>query len=298
MAARRSGPDAIEQIEAEAADALRREEVREQGAVEEVDGERAALHVGTPQRVVARKKTVVADVAAVAARRHDQFADGRGIAQPEIEPLRADRRHQMGGFADQRNAIEPERADGFDRQREYAAAGFDGNLAEQRMRAPLDLGVERRVVERLKLFGVVRIGDADQARTIARQWHQRERAGLGVKLGGRVAVRPRMREVERQRGLRIAAAAALDAGGRAAQRAPAVGADNEAGGRRCRRLSAKRSRHCRRFRPRRRHPRSGSASRAPAPAPPAPQPDAGSRYCGRTRRGRSRPPQTAPRARG
>ena len=36
-----------------------------------------------------------------------------------------------------------------------------------------------------------------------------------------------MREIERQRGLRIAAAAALDAGGRAAQRAPTVGADNE-----------------------------------------------------------------------
>ena len=38
---------------------------------------RAAVHVGAPQRVVAREQIGGADVAAVAARRHHELADAR-----------------------------------------------------------------------------------------------------------------------------------------------------------------------------------------------------------------------------
>ena len=95
------------------------------------------------------------------------------------------------------------------------------------MRAPLDLGRQRGGVERGKPFGLIRIGHAHKARAQAGQGHQRERAGLGMELGRDAVVRPRMREVQRQRGLRILAPFALDAGRGAAERFAPVGADHE-----------------------------------------------------------------------
>ena len=103
-AAQRADP--VDQVEAEAARALHRQEIGQQRAVEQVDRERAARHVGAPQRVVAREQIVGADVAAVAARRHHELADGGGVAQAEIEALRADRRNEMRGLADQRDAVD------------------------------------------------------------------------------------------------------------------------------------------------------------------------------------------------
>ena len=120
-----------------------------------------------------------------------------------------------------------ERAHGLDRERKDAAAGLDRDLAEDRMRAPLDLVVERGVVQRGDPLGLGGLDHADEARSLAGQRHQRERAALGVEFGRGVVMRPAWREIEGQRGLRIAAAVALDAGGGAAERAPAVGADDE-----------------------------------------------------------------------
>ena len=39
------------------------------------------------------------------ARGDGEFADGGGVAQAEIETLRADRRDDVRGFADQRDAV-------------------------------------------------------------------------------------------------------------------------------------------------------------------------------------------------
>jgi len=59
----------------------------------------------------------------------------------------------MGGFADQRDAALAKAARGLDREGEGAAARFDGNFAEDRMRALLDLVAERGVVERGDALG-------------------------------------------------------------------------------------------------------------------------------------------------
>ena len=124
---------------------------------------------------------------------------------------------------------------GLDRERKRAAARLDRDLAEDRMRAPLDLVGQRRIVERRDPLGLGRLDHADEARPLARQRHQRERTALGVELGRSVVVRPRVAQIEGQRGLRIGVAVGFDAGRGAAERAPAVGADRRAAPRRCRR---------------------------------------------------------------
>jgi len=61
--------------------------------------EPAAGHVGATQVLVACGQVVRSDVGAVPPRRDDQFADGGGVAQAEIQPLRADRGHDIGSHA-------------------------------------------------------------------------------------------------------------------------------------------------------------------------------------------------------
>src|SRR5215831_5304699 len=148
-------------------------------------------------------------------RRDRQLADGGGIAQAEIEALRADRRHDMAGFADQGDAAVREAARSLDRERKGATAGLDPDLAEDRMRAQFDLLVERGRVESAEPLGLLGRDDAHQARPQARQRHQRERPVFGMELGRDVVVRPRMRDIEGQRGLRIAVLCGVDPGGSA-----------------------------------------------------------------------------------
>src|SRR5262249_18023875 len=116
---------------------------------------------------------------------------------------------------------------GFYRELKHAAARLDADLAEDRMRAPLDLVVERGVVERGELFRLDWLDHANQAGPAARQRHQRERSALGVEFRRSIVVRSRVGEIEGQRGLRIGATIAFDAGPVAAERSPAVGADDE-----------------------------------------------------------------------
>ena len=130
--------------------------------------------------VVAREQVGRADVAAGrGSASTDQLADGGGIAQAEIEPLRADRRNRVRGFADERDAVERERRAVSTAKRKRAAAGLDRDLAEDRMRAPLDLVLERGVVERGDAFGFV--GSTTQTRL--------ERApGSGTSVNGPLSV--------------------------------------------------------------------------------------------------------------
>ena len=110
------------QIKPKAARALHRQKIGEQTAVEQVDGERAAADVGAAHFVVGGKHIDAADVAAGALRGDREFADGGGIAQAEIEPLRADRRNDVRGFADQRDAVGGEAAARSRRTAEKARA--------------------------------------------------------------------------------------------------------------------------------------------------------------------------------
>ena len=166
------------------------------------------------------------------------------------------------------------------------------------MRALLDLVVERGIVERGDPLGLGGLDHADEARPFAGQWHQRERPAFGVEFGRGVLVRPRVREIESQRGLRISAAVALDAGRGAAERAPSVGADDEAGrdavaAFECDRCASVVGFHRARFvlDPRQRRKPSARAHRAR-------RADGGSRCCGRTLRARSRMRRSGPPARG
>ena len=103
------------------------------------------------------------------------------------------------------------------------------------MRGALDFRREFRVVERLDGVGLCRIEHPDQARALARQRHQRERPARRVEFGRGVVVRPRVREADRERDLRIVAFVDRDAGGGAAERSAPVGGDNQRRAQVCRR---------------------------------------------------------------
>ena len=220
-------PDPVDEIEAETARTLHGEEIGEQRAVEHVDRDRAAGDVAPAHAVIARQQPGCSDIAAAPMRFHHQFADGRGIAQAKVQALRADRRDHMRGFADQHDAARRKRLGGLGAEREHPAPGLHRDLAEDRMRAPFELGRERIVIERREPLGLRRLDHADDARTRARQRHQRERSAFGVELGRDVTMRPVMPDVEGERRLRIAAARRFDPGRGAAQRIGAVGADDE-----------------------------------------------------------------------
>ena len=83
---------------------------------------RAAGHIGAALAVIASQHVGRADIEVFAPRVGDDFGEGGAVAEAEIKALRADRRHHMRGFADQRDA--PARAciRGFDRERKHAAA--------------------------------------------------------------------------------------------------------------------------------------------------------------------------------
>ena len=132
-AAQRSDP--VDEIEPEAARPLQRQEIRQQAAVEQIDCQRAAGHVGAAHLVIAGGELVGADVAAIAAGGHHQLGDRRRVAQPEIEALGADRRHHMGRLADERDPPGAAVPRGLDREREHAAACLHLDLAQDRVRA-------------------------------------------------------------------------------------------------------------------------------------------------------------------
>ena len=100
----------------------------------------------------------------------------------------------------------PKRRAISERQRKDPAAGFDRDLAKERVRSPFDLRGELGIGKRREAGRLGRVDHEDQARALAGQRHQRERTGFGVEFGRGVAMRPRMREIEGERGLRIAPA--------------------------------------------------------------------------------------------
>ena len=97
------------------------------------------------------------------------------------------------------------------------------------MRLLLDRGGQFLVAQAAKPLGVRRRRDPDDAGAIAGQGHEHARAMRRVELGRDVAMGPRVADVEGQRRLGQLAPRHRDAGGFAAKRMPAVGADHEAG---------------------------------------------------------------------
>ena len=137
----------------------------------------------------------------------------------------------MRGLADQRDAVAPRKLRAVSTASgKTPRPGSTVILPRIECERRFDLDRERGIVERAQALGFRRIDHPDQARALARQRHQRERAGRGMEFGRDVVVRPRVAKVEGQRDLRIVPAVDLDAGGGAAERARAVGADDQLGG--------------------------------------------------------------------
>ena len=108
------------------------------------------------------------------------------------------------------------------------ASRLDLDAAENGMRL-LFGGLRQFVVaQRHQPFGFLRCRDPHHAAAVAGQRHEHAGSLRRMKLGGDISMRPRMADVEGQRGLIEVAALDLDAGGLAAQRMPSVGADHKA----------------------------------------------------------------------
>ena len=133
----------------------------------------------------------------------------------------------MRGFADKHNPIAGKAVGSLHRKRKYATSGFDGHGSEQRMRAALDFGGQRRVVHGRKFGAMRRRNHADQARPAAGKRNQREWTLLGVEFSRRIVVRPRMRKIERERGLRISVPPRHDPGSCPTHRARTIRADRK-----------------------------------------------------------------------
>ena len=91
-----------EHAEAGAARQLRRQHVRQQRDVEQVDRGRARQDVGPAAAIVGGKRCRAAGIVAMFARSAHDVLD---VADAEVEALRADRREHMRRLADQRDAV-------------------------------------------------------------------------------------------------------------------------------------------------------------------------------------------------
>src|SRR5579862_8890668 len=128
--------DVLEEKEAEPPRPLQRQEVREKAAVQEIDRERAAADVDASRGVISIGHLGRPDIAAGAMGGDDDLGNRGGIAQAEIEPLRADRRQEMGGLPDERYAPIGEPSRPLDRERKQPMLAIGRNLSQDRMRAP------------------------------------------------------------------------------------------------------------------------------------------------------------------
>ena len=111
QAARRLEPDAhhqaaqsgqhIEPVNNDAARSLKRNEAREQRAIEEVDADGAREDVEPPRIHVTLQHLLAARIVAATERVCDAVGKRGGIPEPEIETLRADRRQDVSSLSDQ-----------------------------------------------------------------------------------------------------------------------------------------------------------------------------------------------------
>src|ERR1044072_2073749 len=96
--------DAVDQVESQSPHALCRQKIAQQCAIEEINRERAAAHVGAPQTIAGSEQLGAADVLMLPITSDREFADCCRIAQTKIKTLCTDRRNDMGRFTDKRNA--------------------------------------------------------------------------------------------------------------------------------------------------------------------------------------------------
>jgi predicted permease len=199
----------VERAEPGHAGELGRQQAAQQRAVEQVDRAGAGDDVDAPPPVVVGKCCLAARIVAMGAGNASQFLD---VADAEIEALRADRRNDVSGLAEQRDAAGGEARRRHGGERIDLPARLHRHLAEHRLHGLLDAPRQRLVGKRGERFGFGRSHHPDEAgAAAARQRHLRERPGLGVEFGGDGFVVALMREVEHQRRLRQRVGAGGDA---------------------------------------------------------------------------------------
>ena len=143
-----------------AAGKLRRKHVRQQRHVEQVHSTCARENVRPAFAVICRERLFRARIGSVFRNDCNQIAN---IPDAKVQALRADRREDMGGFADQRDAVLRE-ADGQGCcERIDLPAGLDGNAPEHRLHLLLDATRQRCVVEFGQFCRGVRLYDPDEA---------------------------------------------------------------------------------------------------------------------------------------
>ena len=196
---------ALHQKKAEPARALQRQKIRKQTAVEEIDRQSAAGHVGAAHMLISSRPV---------RRRRRRVRWAATTSSPMVAASRKPRLRPCAPIGGMTCAASPisdhapgaQTRRGLDRQLEDTATGLDRDLAQDRMRAALDLGRHFRVRKRREARGVGGINYEHQARSLSGQRHQRERARLGVKFGRRVVMGTAMAEVEGERGLAVGSA--------------------------------------------------------------------------------------------
>src|SRR5262249_3162650 len=100
--------DTVHQKQASRARALQRQKIRKQAAVEEIDRQHAARRIGATHAIESVGQ--FPDIVSLPMGGDDELADGGGVAQTEIEPLRADRCNDVRSFPMSATRPAPKRA--------------------------------------------------------------------------------------------------------------------------------------------------------------------------------------------
>src|SRR5262245_56629911 len=162
--------------------ALHRQEIAQERAIEQVNCQSAAPDIGPAHLFIAREQVRASDILAAPMGCNCKLADRGSVRQPQVQPLRANGRNNVGSFADQYDAFVCELSGSCNVKGKYGAPWLEFDVAENRMRCRLDLVGKLGIVECRELVCSGEVEDPDEACPVARQRYQRERASRGVKL--------------------------------------------------------------------------------------------------------------------
>src|SRR5262249_17243940 len=137
----------LEPMRDEAARRLQRKKLAEQRPVQEIDPERASQDIESSRPPLRLEHTVSARVAISPERHGNAIGERSGVAEAEIEPLRADRRQNVRGLADKRRAVGCERVGTEPSHGKFGARAKRRNRTEQTAKTRAELLLEASGVE-------------------------------------------------------------------------------------------------------------------------------------------------------
>src|SRR5262249_13232800 len=156
-----------------------------------------------PPALVALQHLARAGVEAEPRRIDDRFGERGDVAQPHVEALAGDRMDDVGGVADEREALADEGARYRISQRMHAARADDLDLAELEPEPALELGVKHVIRQGDDLFRGLRIFGPYDRGTTPLERQDRERTGGQKMLARAPLVIALVRHIGHDRRLRI-----------------------------------------------------------------------------------------------